>query len=149
MSLHPVEAANAAPNVSLTRLYAMRVLFLLNFVLLGLDVWPALLGTRRLHDPIAGVALSFWATLSILSAVGIVHPLRMLPLLLAQACYKIIWLLFVALPLHNAGQWTETTAGVFKACAIGLVLDVLIVPWGYAIRAFLRTRGEQWRATAS
>jgi len=52
----------------------MRVIFLLNFVLLGLDVWPALLNTVKLLDPVAGVALSFWATLSTRSAVGLVHP---------------------------------------------------------------------------
>jgi hypothetical protein len=146
MALPHVDATSSAPNVSLPRLYAIRVLFLLNFVILGLDVWPALLNTGKLHEPVAGVALSFWATLSLLSAVGLVHPLRMLPLLLAQLCYKIIWLLFVALPLHNAGQWTDTTAGVFKACAIGLVLDVLVIPWGYAFTVFVRTRGDRWRA---
>ena len=139
------ETVNQVSNVSPLRLIAIRVLFLLNFVILGLDVWPALLSAPRLHEPVAGVALSFWAALSTLSFVGILQPLKMVPLLFTQLFYKAVWLLLVALPLHNAGQWTPTTAGIFKACAIGLILDVAVIPWGYAIDSFVRARGESWR----
>jgi hypothetical protein len=71
-------------EVSLFRLYLMRALYLLNFVLLGMDVWPGLIHHGKPWDPMHGIAVSFWAALSTLSALGIRYPLRMLPLMLMQ-----------------------------------------------------------------
>ena len=75
-------------EVSTLRLYLMRLVYLLNFVLLGLDVWPGLINHVGAWDPVKGVAFSFWAALSVLSGLGLRYPLRMLPLLLLQLVYK-------------------------------------------------------------
>ncbi len=56
-------------QTSMFRLYLMRLLYLLNFVLLGLQVWPALINHVGAWDPVKGVAFSFWAALSALSIV--------------------------------------------------------------------------------
>ena len=71
-------------EVSTFRLYLLRTIYLLNFVFLGLDVWPALVNHTGAWDPVKGVAFSFWAALSVLSGLGVRYPLRMLPLLLLQ-----------------------------------------------------------------
>jgi len=69
-------------ETSTFRLYLMRLLYLLNFVLLGLDVWPGIINHVGAWDPVKGVAFSFWAALSALSGLGLRYPLKMLPLLL-------------------------------------------------------------------
>jgi hypothetical protein len=69
-------------EASIFRLYLMRLLFLLNFVLLGLDVWPAIINHKGARDAMHGVALSFWAALSALSGLGLRYPVKMVPLLL-------------------------------------------------------------------
>ena len=46
-------------EVSTLRLCLMRLLYLLNFVLLGLDVWPAIIRHVGAWDPVRGVAFSF------------------------------------------------------------------------------------------
>ena len=51
-------------EVSLFRLYLMRFLYLLNFVLLGMDVWPGLIHHGKPWDPMHGIAVSFWAALA-------------------------------------------------------------------------------------
>src|SRR5258707_1533836 len=66
-----------AIGVSIFRLYLMRFLFLLNFVLLGLSVWPGLIIHVKPWDPMYGIAISFWAALSLLSGLGIRYPLKM------------------------------------------------------------------------
>lgn len=81
----------------------MRVMYLLNLVLLGSDVWPQLLHPAAPLQATNGVAYSFWASLSALSAMGLRYPLTMMPLLLMQLLYKMIWLLAVALPLRSRG----------------------------------------------
>src|SRR5271165_3169952 len=94
-------------DVSTFRLYLMRFLYLLNFVLLGLDVWPAIINHVGAWDPVRGVAFSFWAALSALSALGLRYPLKMLPLLLLQLLYKSVWLTAVALPLWPVIRSTD------------------------------------------
>ena len=76
-------------EVSTFRLYLMRALYLLNFVLLGLDVWPEVLRHQGAWDPLKGVAFSFWAALSALSGLGVRYPVKMLPLLLLQLILQV------------------------------------------------------------
>jgi len=128
-------------NVSLLRLYVMRTLYLLNFVVLGLDVWPGIISHVGPWDPVRGVAVTFWAALSALSGVGIRYPLQMVPLLLLQLLYKSIWLAAVALPLWSAGQSTTLT----NAFAIGVVLDLLVIPWPYVLTNYVKKPGDRWR----
>jgi hypothetical protein len=136
-------------DVSLVRLYAMRCLFLLNFVLLGMDVWPGLINHGKPWDPMHGVAVSFWAALSALSGLGIRYPLRMLPLLLMQLLYKSVWLLAVGFPLRAAGQLQVVGADLFGACATGLVLDLVVIPWPYVLEQYVKAPGDRWRARAA
>jgi hypothetical protein len=87
--------AIAAEEVSLFRLYLMRSLYLLNFVLLGMAVWPDLINHGKPWDPMHGIAVSCWAALSALSGLGIRYPLKMLPLMIFQLLYKSVWVLAV------------------------------------------------------
>lgn len=134
-------------DVSLFRLYLMRVLFILNFVLLGMDVWPALINHAKPWDPMHGIAVSFWAALSALSGLGIRYPLKMLPVLFMQLFYKSVWLLAVGLPLRAAGQLKPAGEELFTVCAIGLVLDLVVIPWPYVLAQFVRAPGDRWRST--
>jgi hypothetical protein len=128
-------------NVSIVRLYLMRLLYLLNFVMLGLQVWPALINHQGAWDPLKGVAFSFWAALSLLSGLGIRYPLKMLPLLLLQFVYKIIWLIAVYLPLRSAGQSTELTTAMVG----GVIADLVVIPWLYVLATYVMKRGDRWR----
>lgn len=126
-------------ETSTFRLYLMRLLYLLNFVLLGSTVWPVIINHVGTWDPVRGVAWSFWAALSALSVLGLRYPLRMLPLVLLQMLYKSIWLLAVGLPLRFAA--TELT----KAMVIGLVLDLIVIPWPYLLANYVKKPGDRWR----
>jgi len=128
-------------ETSTLRLYLMRLLYLGNFVFLGLNVWPELIKHEGAWDPVKGVAFSFWAALSALSALGIRYPLKMLPLLLMQLVYKSIWLIAVYLPLRSAGVSTDLT----RVMVIGAVVDLIVIPWPYVLRTYVKQRGDRWR----
>jgi hypothetical protein len=128
-------------ETSTFRLYLMRLLYLANFVGLGLSVWPEIISHTGAWDPVKGVAFSFWAALSALSGLGIRYPLKMLPLLLLQLLYKTIWLIAVYLPLRSAGQST----GLTKAMVGGVVVDLLVIPWSYVLAHYVKQRGDRWR----
>ena len=130
-----------AGEVSTPRLYLMRAVFLLNFAVLGSDVWPALLNHPAPWDPVKSAAFSFWAALSLLSLLGLRYPVKMLPLLLFQMTYKVIWLLAVAFP-----QWSDfQSVALTKSMLIGLVTDVLVIPWLFVFRNYVKARGDRWK----
>ncbi len=80
----------------------MRSLYMLTGLVLGIDVWPAMINRAKLWDPLHGVAFSFWAAFSILMLFGVRFPVRMLPLMLLQLFYKLTWLIGVGYPLWSA-----------------------------------------------
>lgn len=132
-------------QVSTSRLYVMRLVYLLNFVLLGSNVWPEIVEHQRAWDPLKGVAFSFWAALSALSVLGLRYPLKMLPLLLLQLFYKVVWLIAVALPMWSEVRSTALT----HAMLIGVVVDVVGIPWRYVLADYVKERGDRWGGRAS
>ena len=128
-------------ETSMFRLYLMRLLYLLNFVMLGLSVWPEIINHAGAWDPVKGVAFSFWAALSVLSGLGLRYPVKMLPLLLLQLLYKSIWVIAVALPLWSAFRSIELT----RIMGMGAVVDLIVIPWPYVIANYVKKPGDRWR----
>lgn len=126
-------------QVSKVRLVVLRVVYALNFVGLGVIVWPDLLTHTGSWDPFHGVAFSFWGALSLLMGVGIRYPLRMLPILVIQLLYKSIWLLAVWLPMWSAGQPVALT----EQMVMGAVVDLLVIPWPYVFATYVRSAGDR------
>jgi len=127
-------------EISTFRLYLMRALYLLNFAL-GFWIWPGIIKHEGLSDPLQAVAVSFWAALFTLSGLGLRYPLKMLPLLFMQLFYKSVWLASVAFPLWLAGRSTDLTG----AMILGVVLDLIVIPWPYVLTNFVKMRGDRWR----
>lgn len=131
-------------DVSLLRLHLMRAVYLLNFVLMGLDVWPTLLTHSDAWETNKGAAYSLWAALSLLSFLGLKYPLQMLPLLLFQVTYKFVWLLFVEWP-----EWTSIASSeMMQTMLIGIIVDIMIIPWGHVFRTYVLAKGDRWRRGA-
>ena len=91
-----------------------------------------------------GVAFSFWSTLMLLMAVGLRYPLQILPLVLLQLSYKTAWLLAVALPLWSADRLEGNLIGTTKTFAVVVVVDLLVMPWGYLWRNYVTKPGDSW-----
>ena len=128
-------------EVSTFRLYLMRSLYLCNFVLLGLQVWPVVINHAGAWDPVRAVAWSCWAALSSLSGLGLRYPLKMVPLLLMQLFYKSVWMIAVALPMWSAFRSVELT----RVMGFGAVVDLIVIPWPYVLANYLKMRGDRWR----
>jgi hypothetical protein len=123
-------------EVGTVRLYAMRIVFLLTFIGLAPSAWEQVLSPSEVLLPFDGVAISFWAALSLLAVMGVFYPLRMLPLLLLQVLYKAVWLLSIGLPLWLQGPLEDSARELIFANAFGVVLDVLVIPWLYVARNY-------------
>jgi hypothetical protein len=132
----PVES-----EVSLARLYLLRAMYLVLVIGGGIVFLPQLIG----HEPTArGVIPSMLGGLWVLACFGLRYPLQMLPILLFELAWKTIWLIDYGLPQWMAGVNTPQFKEDFKAIALGPVIFMLIIPWGYVIRHYLKKPGARW-----
>jgi hypothetical protein len=118
-------------GVSKFRIYLLRIFYIMAILMLGIEVWREIFTHQGLWQPLSAVAYSFWGAFSLLAILGLIHPLKMLPILLIQFSYKLIWLIIAAYPLWCAHQLNPSSQGLLKANSIGIVLDLLIIPWSY------------------
>ncbi|GAA4276629.1 hypothetical protein [Aquimarina mytili] len=125
-------------RISKFRLYLMRGLYLLTFLTLGYSSWSEIISPSELWGPYDGVAYSFWAAYATIMGLGIRFPLQMLPLLLLQLFYKSVWLLGIYVPLWFTGQLDSTFEGFLEPFAIAIPIDLIVIPWGYVFRNYIK-----------
>jgi len=134
-------------DVSLPRLYALRAGYLLIAGGLVSTVWPLLINHSPQWPLMNSVVCSLLAAVSVLAAVGIRYPLRMLPVLLFEILWKSIWLIVVALPLWSASQIDARTWQTVRDCLYGAIL-IPLIPWRYVVSEYVAKSGDRWRRTA-
>lgn len=116
----------------------LRILYGLMFVVLGYTVWGHILSIRGPWEPYEAVAWCVWAGFSLMAGFGLFHPLKMIPVLLLEIVYKSLWLFLVAAPLSMTGELEDSLAEEIATSFVLVVLPILVVPWGYAFRVFVR-----------
>lgn len=135
----------SAFELPLYRLYLLRALFLLIALGQGSQTWAAILHHSRPWDFWHGVGMSFLGALTALSLLGVRYPVRMLPLMIFELAWKLLWVLAVWLPLWLAGHVDPDTADSFFSILAGVVLVPLVLPWGYVWRNYVVAPADRWR----
>ena len=115
------------------------------FVGVGLVVgrWPRLLDASELPR-YEGTTLALLAAMSVLMLLGLRYPTRMLPMLVFESLWKLVWLGAVALPLAASGGLEGGYVETLVNCLF-VVPVMLVIPWGYVWRTYVREPGEAWR----
>ena len=138
--------ATAIPSptdLSLPRLYLLRAGYLFMGGGLALVKWPLLADAHSL--PLyEGVTLCLLTAMSLLALVGLRHPVTMLPVLLLEVTWKVIWLGLVALPASRAGDLDPAMSEVLVNCSFVVVI-IAVIPWRHVWRAYVRASGARWR----
>jgi hypothetical protein len=82
---------------------------------------------------------------AVFAALGIRYPLKMLPILLFEFIWKVIWLLAFALPLYNSGEMTPGIKESVFECLFGVILTPLAIPWKYMWKQYVLMPGDRWK----
>lgn len=135
-------------EVSITRLNALRAAYLILGGGLVLTLWPSLLNPPPGWPVMSSVATAMLCGLSVLALLGLRHPLQMLPVLLFEFTWKVIWVGFVALPRWLSGAMDDRTMTTLIECAVVLIL-VPLVPWRHVVATYIRKPGSPWRAAGT
>ena len=132
------------PDLSLTRLNLMRAGYL--FMGLGLVVvkWPHLPQASDL--PLyEGVTLCLLTAMSLLAFLGLRYPVKLLPVLLFESTWKLLWLGLVAAPKAISGDLDAAFTQVAANCSLVVVI-LAVIPWRYVWRQYVRAEGDPWRS---
>ena len=136
-------ATPAAPQLALWRVNLLRVGYLVVGGGLAVFKWPLLVnhGPWELKD---GTVECMLVAMSLLALLGLRYPVRMLPILLFEVSWKLIWLLVIALPL-----WTDDKLAGDTLTETGTVLWVVVIiaviPWRYVLAQFVAAPGDPVR----
>ena len=118
-------------------IYLLRLLYILMFFVLGREVWTHILTHQGAWDPVDAVAWCVWAAFATLAGLGIFRPLKMVPIVLLEIFYKLLWLGIVAYPLWKNGTLAGSPAEGITSQFLWVPLPIVAVPWGYAFRQYV------------
>jgi hypothetical protein len=82
--------------------------------------------------------------MSVLALMGLRHPTRMLPILLFEVAWKLLWLGAVALPLALDGHLEGPAREQAGTVLLGAVV-VAVIPWRQVFTQYVTAPGEPWR----
>lgn len=135
----------AGPEVALWRTWALRLIFLAMFIILGNQQWTYILteDTEGWHRW-RGVGHAMLAALSLLALLGVFHPLKALPLMIFEMVWKAIWLTIIALPAWQDGREIPDIVDA-TASSIGIALLLIVIPWPYVWWRYVTEPIEPWR----
>ena len=119
-------------------IWMLRVFYFLMAAFVATDAWRTLLTHEGPWDHVRAVAWCVWATYPTLAVLGLIHPLRMLPIMFVTIGYKLLWLVFIALPLWRAGTLAGSPAEEMAKVFAWTPVLMAVVPWGYAYRTYVR-----------
>ena len=120
-----------AAEVSLPRLYFLRLGYLVVAVGLALTKWPLIINHDRPWPLFEGVETCMLVALSLLAFLGLRYPL--------------IWVAVVVLPLWLANQIDPATLRVFYSCLVVLIV-LAVIPWRYVVAHYVTKPGDPWRS---
>ncbi|NMH89361.1 hypothetical protein [Flavivirga algicola] len=127
-------------GITKLRLYLLRGMYLFISLGLALTIWPEIIAPYQRLANEDSVIQSLLGALALLTVIGVRYPLKMLPVLIFELIWKLIWIFGFALP-----TWMNTDLDIyaeetFFACLIGVVLVPITVPWRYVYKRYIKAK---------
>ena len=134
----------AAGSLSPTRLNILRGGYLFMAVGLAIVKWPVIVGDVASRPVFEGVVAALLTAMSLLAIVGLRYPVQLLPILLLETLWKLIWLAVVAVPHLIAGDMDVAMTSVFVSVSLVVVI-LAVTPWDFVWKRYVTADGEPWR----
>lgn len=87
--------------------------------------WPV-------EEPTAfGIVGSVYVAFGLLSILGLRSPLKFVPVLLMQLCYKVVWFIGVLVPLLVTGHFPSYAISMVIIFVTYIIGDLIAIPFSY------------------
>jgi hypothetical protein len=140
MSLSPLalfQRSQRYEGVRWIHICLLRLVYVLMFFVLGKTAWTHILTHQGTWEPDHAMAWCVWTAFATLAGLGIIRPLKMLPIMLLEVFYKVLWLIIVAYPLWSTGKLAGSPAEDMTSGFSWVILTIVAVPWGYAFATYV------------
>lgn len=124
-------------ELSTTRLWVLRATYLLIAVGLGVTIWPGIINAPPELDLQRGTIRALLGGVALMGLIGVWHPVKMLPLLMFELAWKVIWVVVFGLTLRAGSHYDAAAQESMKACMMGVVLMPIVIPWRYVWREYV------------
>lgn len=118
-------------------IYLLRLVYILMFFVLGRTTWTEIFTHQGAWEPTHAVAWCVWTAFATLAGLGIIRPLKMLPILLLEVFYKVLWLAIVAYPLWSNGTLAGSSAEGTTSAFLWVLLPIVAMPWGHVLTKYV------------
>jgi hypothetical protein len=132
-------------EISTFRLYLLRAGYSVIAVGLAAMIWPGIVSPSENLPHMNAVVRSVLGAVSLLAILGIRYPLKLLPLLFFELLWKSIWVLAFGLRPWFADKLDPDSTGTLFDCIFGIILVLVVTPWDYVFKHYLKAPGDQWR----
>jgi hypothetical protein len=138
-----VGGGRVSSQITVWQLNLLRVGYLVMGGGLAVVKWP-LLFEHKTWGLAEGTVQCMLVAMSVLALLGIRYPARMLPVLLFEVAWKLLWLGVIALPLWSQNKLEGATLA--RAVEIGWVVIIMaVIPWRQVLAQYVAAPGEAWR----
>jgi hypothetical protein len=132
------------PELPLWRLHLLRLGYLVLGGGLAVFKWPLMFNHDQPWPVMTAVVTCMLVAMSLLALLGLRYPTQLLPILLFEVAWKLIWLAAVALPLWLNKQMDPDTSAS-AAEILWVVVILAVIPWRYVYTNYVVRRGGRWR----
>jgi hypothetical protein len=105
------------------------------FLGVGIILMPEMIKMKLpwpVEEPTAfGIVGSIYVAFGLLSILGLRSPLKFVPVLLMQLCYKSVWFIGVFIPLLIAGRFPSYAIPMVIIFATFIIGDLIAIPFAY------------------
>jgi hypothetical protein len=143
-AVRTVNATTIDHELSPRRLNLMRCGYAFMGVGLAIVKWPILAQNVSSLPVFEGVGACLLTAMSLLAFLGLRYPVRMLPILLFEVLWKVIWITAVAVPRLIADDINAATREVLVNCSF-VVIIIAVIPWRYVWGRYVGAPGDAWR----
>lgn len=128
------EHYHGVPRINI---YLLRMLFTLIFLFVTYDAWSHIFKHTGTWNSVNAAAWCMWGAYSLISFIGIIYPLKILPIVLFEIIYKVTWLAIVAYPLWMKNELIGSPAEGMTRAFIWVLLPIVAMPWRYFFRTHI------------
>lgn len=128
------ERYDGVPRINI---YLLRLLFTLMFFFLSYESWNHIFNHQGPWDNSNAAAWCMWGSYSVISFIGMLYPLKMLPIVLFEIVYKTAWLFVVAYPLWMKDELIGSPAEGMTNVFVWVVFPIVAMPWRYFFRTHI------------
>jgi hypothetical protein len=144
--MNTVTEPSVSPGTQLPlwRLHVLRLGYLILGGGLAVYKWPLLIRHDNPWPLMDSVVICILVAMSLLALLGLRYPLQLLPILLFEVAWKLIWLSVVALPLWLDHAMDRSARDLTNEI-LWVVVILAAIPWRYVLSHYLAKRGDRWR----